>query len=126
MVGDIVRCTTTGEIIKIARLNLGDVNLLTDEGLYEDDKGRVNFIYDLEPVALTEQIMLLNGFKWRSKPGSYALKLLDNDNHCLMSISYGKKIAVGGHEIDMKYVHELQHALRMCYLYDVADNFKLE
>ncbi|MBQ0088527.1 MAG: hypothetical protein KBT27_04250 [Prevotellaceae bacterium] len=28
--------------------------------------------------------------------------------------------------IQIKYVHELQHALRLCGLNDLADNFKIE
>lgn len=92
----------------------------------ESEDSEVEIPYDdIKPISLTPEILKKNGWVWRTRYDIESLKLLSEDGHCLMSLTYGKKISVGGHEIEIKYVHELQHALRLCGLEDLADNFKI-
>lgn len=74
----------------------------------------------LEPIKLTEEMLKVNGFE---KTGDY-VSIHENGarfetygNHVF---SYRSNVIC-----DIFYVHELQHALRLCGLNDLADNFKL-
>lgn len=87
---------------------------------------------ELEPIPLTAEILEKNGFvkvnsqryDWGSPNGFY------------VNINPKKKIihinGANGSNCNMYYiivgfnVHELQHALRLCGLIDLADSFKVE
>lgn len=69
-----------------------------------------------EPVPLTEEILKANG-----------IDVFDNCDLSLPLYTMGIKVVERGVYIKMqfKFVHELQHALRLCGLDELADNFKL-
>ena len=80
------------------------------------------FLDELEPIPLTREILEMNGF---------------TENYRYDDLSYiqSNGIVTGTHingengemeEMYFKYVHEVQNALRLCGLNDLADNFKLE
>lgn len=92
----------------------------------------------IEPIPLTEEILLVNGFKKVDLTiGNYALKLEEKGKYDVHTILWGGVFdgrmdlefkVMGEHiHIDKKirYVHELQHALRLCGLDEIADNLKL-
>lgn len=92
---------------------------------------------NLKPIPLTEEILKANGFnKLDLTIGNYALKLEEKEKYDIHTILWGGvfngrmefKVICEYIHIDKKirYVHELQHALRLCGLSELADNFKVE
>lgn len=82
-----------------------------------------NYDFDVRPIPLTEEILKANG---RIYNGGFAKYLL-NEN---LNVSYdfsSRRFVFGCNRIEkIKYVHELQHALRLCGLNELADNLKVE
>lgn len=86
---------------------------------------RVWAIGSIESIPLTPEILQKNGyvpFEFGYQHTEEDIKFyVDNEG---MSLSlYGKDVDV--HNDDINYVHELQHALRLCGLNEMADNFKI-
>lgn len=94
-------------------------------------------IEELEPIPLTEEMLKVNGFEdfyescYRKE---YDLWLCDG-KHCV-AYKFSKKtsannilrIYIDGNvnvATHILYVHELQHALRLCGLNEFSDNFKV-
>ena len=92
----------------------------------------------VEPIPLTEEILLANGFKiesdgyiWYHPTYSHEqvyvhIALRHNGNVRRVEV---KKQRAHFYRDTLPYafsVHELQHALRLCGLNDLADNFKVE
>lgn len=102
--------------------------------------GRSYFMWDecIEPIPLTPEILEKNGFEFveDSKISISCSKLLDDnctsiniqfyDNRsCYFRLCY---YGIRSYELrkHIPYVHELQHALRLCGLNDMADDFEVE
>lgn len=89
---------------------------------------------NLTPIPLTAEILKKNGFKEKEKEDSfiyhkgkektfqYIYISLEN-NEALLEIITGNFTVIL--EPCQLYVHELQHALRVCGLNKEADNFKI-
>lgn len=90
--------------------------------------------YKFEPIPLTSEILEKNGFVIDGciidedgyRCNSYKL----NDSQVWGYLAKdGFDIAFSGYNqpnnIILKYVHELQHAIRLCRLNELADNFKI-
>lgn len=78
---------------------------------------------ELSPVILTAEIFEANGFRkylneWQNTTKWFDLYTLDNG-------TFGAN-GFGGRLIKIKYIHELQRALRCCGLFDLTDNFKIK
>lgn len=71
----------------------------------------------IRPIPLTEEILEANGFE----TDEVQYEFYDGYNF-LLANGKGISVAVGS----IWYVHELQHALRLCGLNELADNFKVE
>lgn len=103
---------------------------------------------DLEPIPLAPEILEKNGFdsesflttEWERKvyfkEFSGCVVESDDIGYTFGTIRYWNKQAGDGSPEDwgamyesriegLHYVHELQHALRLCGLTDLADNFKI-
>lgn len=94
-------------------------------------------IENIEPIPLTPEILEKNGFK-ASYSSCYQEKysLFVNDEEDCVEYKFSKQTkdfyrlkvyiqcgeAVNIHAL---HIHELQHALRLCGLNDLADNFKV-
>lgn len=103
---------------------------------------------DIHPIPITAEILEKNGFEVKKEskmlgltiaacyelnneaeyPNKYWIRIDDfsDDEKIRMSfdIQYPKKIhKLSG--LDIAYVHELQHALRLCGLNNLSDNFKI-
>lgn len=79
---------------------------------------------DLEPIPLTEEILKLNGFihketmdEWWHEEYDPVWGMRLSDFELTDEFKFGRA--------KITYVHELQHALRLCGLNDLADNFKV-
>lgn len=93
-----------------------------------------------EPIPLTSDILKANGF---NRSGAYMSKWWNNcdvihpdgsfDNHINISTcgkdEHSEYISIWiphkGLGMPLHYVHQLQHALRLCGLNELADNFKI-
>lgn len=102
-------------------------------------------LYEIEPVPRTEEILKANGFE-EYREGVYKLLRyrLINDIAAILiepmkiesrlgnkwywfSVKYREMNAVSPRiTYPFVHVHELQHALRLCGLSELADNFKVE
>lgn len=84
------------------------------------------FIGDTKPIPITEEILKMNGIPTNGNTHlfdtdiNYYLELLWADGELLWTINLAEYCIM-----PFTYVHELQHALRLCGLNDLADNFKV-
>lgn len=82
--------------------------------------------YEFEPIPLTEEILKANGFRLI---GFHKLDFVRDEggfasyNRVTHCVSVG---CDGSVKKNIGYVHELQHALRLCGLDELADNFKIQ
>lgn len=99
---------------------------------YIDKVGVINpeneMVY--EPIPLTEEILKANGFTTKTTDYSH----IEIGNKIIISFHFGKTLRITdynkgfevGHVVkEIWHVHDLQHALRLCGLNDIADNFKV-
>lgn len=74
-------------------------------------------------IPLTPEILEKNG--WKRNKIFMDMKAGENINFSWTDM-YGESLFQNGyHMCDCKYVHTLQHALRLCGLNELADNFKV-
>lgn len=93
-----------------------------------DDEASIN---NIEPVPLTAEILEKNGFKKEIDDMGDPYYSLKDYTFSLYYFFDANVISLyaGGHRVFLEkkiYVHELQHALRLCGLADIADNFRID
>ena len=112
MIGDWVYCY--GKLTKISLLTNADI-IATEIG-----DGIIT------PIPLTSEILEKNGVIDKDKVScqemTKGLLYSRNENSYSISILFQNKVAF---VMAAQYVHELQHALRLCGLNKLADNFKI-
>ena len=106
---------------------------------FTEKVGCINLSYGIEyePIPITAEILEKNGFTKDENCG-YCVWLdkhliavnLDTHNLAVESILIADEVQIADNYIHIQalpihYVHELQHALRLCGLNDLADNFKI-
>lgn len=109
------------------------VAMIMPDGVYMEEAARQFDFEELHPIFVTKEILEANGFENLGNRCSIWLNREDFDNHT--EIDYNLKFStfeikrMKNREwtakiyIDAHYVHELQHALRLAGLDDLADNF---
>lgn len=117
MIGDLVLCEK--KPIKVEIINGLDncINEVYCQGDIVDEIRET----DIEPIPLTPEILKANGFVFDNVEYEYVLEgfpsvIIDVHSACI----YWQ-----GHLLRFFSVHELQHALRLCGLTELADNFKV-
>lgn len=141
MIGDLVHLYVnnngiTNDNVKVVVLSEDSITVLNkfgiDEEYSEDDV--IDGVSAITPILLTEEILKANSlivgrnvvnedliircdwFNDHTHPVLWAIHIVSHEPniflHCVL-------------DIHTHYVHELQHALRLCGLNDLADNFKL-
>lgn len=122
MIGDFIRIKgKPWKVSYIAPFDIGDARLAVISNDYDGNP----YLSDIEPIPLTIEILEANGWELLSfynREAYYApngVFSLDLRNGLLRLIIHGKIIII-------QYVHELQRALRLCGLNELADNFKIE
>lgn len=104
------------------------------------DIGDLSFFTKFEPIPITKEVLQANGFYYRKEDDSYHLSLgFLGDNYCRSGIEvfftdivatirvecnhvgYTNRV-----QLNAKYIHELQRVLRVCGLYDFANNLKIQ
>lgn len=132
-------------------INLGEDNVWDEKMQIVDIYGNqvnCNIEYDivisgylisnLTPIPLTEEMLEVNGFKYDDKIEEFRLfKRIDeynrwsiqafivNDGFVFDVVFEHLKCSNSVHR-KITYVHELQHALRLCGLNELADNFSIK
>lgn len=133
MINDLVRCGET--LVRISRISERYASGLNIEAL--------------EPILLTKEILKANGFysisdNWDEQtkdvlvswhkgdikvtPKQDSMRTfydVDEKEELVSFFTYHDK-KKNDIDIAIEYVHELQHALRLCGLNDLADNFKIK
>ena len=108
------------ENCRVSGLN-GD--LIAIDKIYSD-------VFSYEPIPLTEETLKANGFcnpKYDDGADVEHILAYDKDGFlCLNKHRDYYYISSKNAYIHIKYVHELQHALRLCGLTKLADSFKID
>lgn len=129
MIGDWVenpRCTKVFQIVGMEIMPKGDAcRLKNDE--YNCD----TWCDRIKPIPLTEDILKANG--WKITKGNPSQGTMTRGFFQNIGFVYffddGIEFEIGIHTRVrgiMGYVHELQHAFRLCSLNELADSFKVE
>ena len=115
-------------LIKIAAVHQGKVG-------YHNVPNKLNWVRIglLEPIPLTSEILEKNGFKHSAteEDSDYFDNREGDLYYCLNRTADGYMSCIDvAHSFTIsgliKYVHELQHILRLCNLDKLADNLKME
>lgn len=127
--GDIVSCL--GDPVSVVSLSFNDdepigiISPLTNIFTFREK--------DVYPVQLTTDILINNGFT-QDTIGSGLILHIDNSENLYVLVNYRYNGECRNVEISnkmyniscpIKYVHELQHALRLCGLSELAENLKV-
>lgn len=127
--GDWVSCL--GDPVRVASLILKDkkhIGIMSPlKNIYMYKKK------DIKPISLTADILIDNRFT-EDTIGSGLILHIDNSENLYELVNYRYNGECRNMEISnnmyniscpIKYVHELQHALRLCGLSELADNLKI-
>lgn len=119
MLGDWV--SALGKNCRITSIDKYDAKVCTDP---EDE---LFFLDDIYPIPLTPEILEKNGFVFRADNDTmYGEYYLHNQSTFAIKMFNGYLVGMCmSEDLEFHYVHELQHALRLCGLGDLADNFKV-
>lgn len=126
MIGDWVKILPVKDTLKeyntqVKQLTYDDIL----DSYYVEDEGNCVALKYVEPIPLTPYILAING--WIKK--SYTSLFEHNDEHIPFALEIYKRDLYLDQDdtivISCMYVHELQHALRLCGLSELAENFKI-
>lgn len=124
---------------KIQAIDSIDAEILADDELYYVGEDRCHSEDKIEGIPLTPEILEKNGFERGVITPSKFYRNIDNER--LMFCSYGSCYGLGYvhwnesndadimHRLEVQqpimYIHQMQHALRLFGLDQLADNFKV-
>lgn len=134
MIGDWVRQQGCTLPTKVAGVTANKIHTIWADGSkHSKDE------YYFDPIPLTPEILEKNGYRYEQMYGPFYRSILGDyaidreptisigwngrGEMCEWDISDGKGGASYGRHL--LGVHELQHALRLCGLNDLAENFKI-
>lgn len=135
-IGDLVLINNTTH--KIQAIDSIDDEILADDELYYVGEDRCHSEDKIEGISLTPEILEKNGFEMFKYDGwVHYYRIFGNS-----AIPFVLHSMIGGEMlsqevdifststdtncgIEVNYVHELQHALRLCGLNKLAENFKV-
>ena len=128
-IGDLILINNTPH--KIQAIDSIDAEILADDELYYVGEDRCHSEDKIEGIPITPEILEKNGFVFDCDFWTIANPRYNNVRmvrYC--SIDEDATDAFLGHwafdeNYAIDFVHELQHALRLCGLNEIADNFKV-
>jgi hypothetical protein len=143
-IGDYVRFKRTKEPVWVFEID-GDRNIINNEPDGYCSEKNIG-IDDVEPIPLTPEILERNGFnkvpqQGCSNPYYWMMEKYEEESEELLyrikaykTLFRGMCVSIDNYadcepikySKQMEHVHELQNALRICSLNDLADNFKLD
>ena len=110
MIGDYVTATPSGMLIQVAAVHKRKV-------AYHACTNKLSWVREglLRPIPLTREILEKNGMKFRTNVGWFA----EDDEYFLEISTKGDNVywTINDWEyslLKLNYVHELQHALKLC------------
>lgn len=104
------------------------INILSRLEEVESEEGEIFYIDDCEGIPLTEEILKAN-FKQGAMDNFYYAHRIKIHIWGRGNVTYTIRTADLARvcvDYYCQYVHQLQHALRLCDLNNLADNFKIE
>ena len=109
---------------RYVKVNAVGAECILAPGMFQNESGCNPYDFkQLAPILLTEDILQANGFRYFSSATPYYYEE-NRDVTILKNQGYeGYATHILGKRINIRYVHELQHTLRLCGLKDFADNF---
>ena len=121
MIGDWVKVTHLNKIGKVYRIDVANGEGNGWVAVFDGDYHESLF----EPVPLTPEILEKNGFVTNDEQGNWKgyrmYSLFDTNKICIFMLKLCEKDSIGEISLDMspyyivfKFVHQLQHALRLC------------
>ena len=113
-----------GNPLKVQAIDSRDSEIVAGDGIFCTEESRWAYTADkVEGIPLTPEILEKNG--WKRHEIFMDMKADENINFSWTDM-YGESLFQNGyHMCDCKYVHTLQHVLRLYRLDELADNFKL-
>lgn len=136
MIGDIVNLCYRDLPLKVLGLDVRNKSILVEV----QDNFKLKIAYDeeeIKPIPLTEEILKANGWKKNDPHWVSTLRRYCDKDGSKWSLSFTLQKGIwdayihNGGDLNINkfhpmYVHELQHALRLCGLNELADNLKIE
>ena len=136
-IGDLILINNTPH--KIQAIDSIDAEILADDDLYYVGEDRCHSEDKIEPIPLTPEILEKNGFERGVVIPSNFYRNIDNERLIFSphSSCYGlgyvhwneSNDADIMHRLEVQqpimYIHQMQHALRLFGLDELADNFKV-
>lgn len=131
--------------MKASELMIGDWYQWYADGRYylyqvKVDDFSKDYVANFDPIPLTEEILKANGFVYDPnndgnnvwvlrRERKYRVDIYPYYQATVINISSDIADRIGENNCHICYqchVHELQHALRLCGLEEIADNFKIK
>lgn len=81
---------------------------------------------ELLPVELTDEILLLNGWKYKSETQTWEHPDIPFNLKSYGEVDKPYQISISGFRVNLKYVHELQHVLKLVGMIDKAITFTVK
>ena len=110
--------------MKVEELTVGDwvydgnsiaqVTGITCDGIIETTHNQSSNIEIIWPIPLSAEILEKNGFTKKLDADRLHYWFILIDGHTKFSILYARSVFQWLGPLDFKYVHELQHALKLC------------
>ena len=144
-IGDLILINNTPH--KIQAIDSIDAEILADDELYYVGEDRCHSEDKIEGIPLTKEILQENDWGYvcetyfhkfgiKSFPeiritafiknvGKLHLEIRDNYLHVWFNYFLNYERMDADVIVPIKYIHDMQHALRLCGLNELADNFKI-
>lgn len=135
MIGDwVIRTQTMDRNLRILKEPIKvytRVESILEDGINQDNCQGCDDYVDIEsvdPIPLTDGVLKANGFRKSIEEGTYYFPegYKAHERGYAIENEDGLWYITEHNLMPFVYVHELQHALRLCGLNDLADNFKIE
>ena len=113
------------QIVQISGIvySFGHIDILLAHCNDVGDGIETHDISKISPIPLTAEILEKNGWE---RNGIFMKKRIDENTHLRWADICGSVLSQGNYYMcDCKYVHTLQHALRLCGFDELANNFKI-
>lgn len=125
MTGDYVRYKRTKEIIWVFEID-SDRNVINNEPDGYNSETNIS-IDDIEPIPLTPEILVNNGWVRRCMTDPNWMAVYENKSYpdIWEGTDGNLTVTIGLVDVQIHSSHELQHALRLCGLDNMANNFKV-
>lgn len=132
MIGDWVLINNAPHKIQV--INSIDVEIQADDELYYVGEDRFNSRDKIEGIPITEDFFIENDWEnickmftqyFVKNVGKFHLQLINNKLYIWFDYSPDDWNQDPNVKMPIKYIHDIQHILRLCGLDELADNFKV-